>query len=30
VIAVGRGPGTEALNGVIDNTQIFQILQGAL
>jgi len=30
VIAVGRGPGTEALKGVIDNTEIFQILEGAL
>jgi alkaline phosphatase len=30
VIAIGRGPGTEALRGVIDNTEIFQILQGAL
>jgi alkaline phosphatase len=27
VIAVGRGPGTDALKGVIDNTQIFQLLQ---
>jgi alkaline phosphatase len=30
VIAVGKGPGTEALKGVIDNTQIYQILAGAL
>jgi alkaline phosphatase len=30
VIAVGRGPGTEALKGVMDNTQIFQILAGDL
>jgi alkaline phosphatase len=30
VIAIGRGPGTEALKGVIDNTEIFQILAGAL
>jgi hypothetical protein len=30
VIAVGRGPGTEALKGVIDNTEIFQILEGGL
>jgi alkaline phosphatase len=30
VIAVGKGPGTEALKGVIDNTEIFQILKGAL
>ena len=30
VIAVGRGPGTEALKGVIDNTEIFQILQSGL
>ncbi len=30
VIAIGRGPGTEALKGVIDNTAIFQILEGAL
>jgi alkaline phosphatase len=30
VIAIGKGPGTEALRGVIDNTEIFQILQGAL
>ena len=30
VIAVGKGPGTEALKGVIDNTQIFQILEGDL
>jgi alkaline phosphatase len=30
VIAIGKGQGTEALRGVIDNTEIFQILQGAL
>jgi len=30
VIAIGKGPGTEALKGVIDNTQIYQILEGAL
>jgi alkaline phosphatase len=30
VIAIGRGPGTEALKGVIDNTEIYQILAGAL
>jgi alkaline phosphatase len=30
VIAIGKGPGTEALKGVIDNTQIFQILQTGL
>jgi len=30
VIAIGRGPGTDALKGVIDNTEIFRILQGAL
>jgi alkaline phosphatase len=30
VIAIGRGPGTESLKGIIDNTQIFQILEGAL
>jgi alkaline phosphatase len=30
VIAVGKGPGTEALKGVIDNTQIYQILEGDL
>lgn len=30
VIAIGRGPGTEALKGVIDNTAIFQILEGQL
>jgi len=30
VIAVGKGPGTEALKGVIDNTQIFQILESGL
>ena len=30
VIAVGKGPGTEALKGVIDDTQIFQILEGGL
>ena len=30
VIAIGRGPGTEALKGVIDNTEIFEILQGEL
>ena len=30
VIAIGRGPGTEALKGVIDNTEIFQILAGGL
>jgi alkaline phosphatase len=30
VIAIGKGPGTEALRGVIDNTEIFQIISGAL
>jgi alkaline phosphatase len=30
VIAIGRGKGTEALKGVMDNTQIFQMLQGGL
>jgi alkaline phosphatase len=30
VIAIGRGPGTEALKGVIDNTEIFQILRGGM
>jgi len=30
VIAIGKGPGTEALKGVIDNTQIFQILESGL
>ena len=30
VIAVGKGPGTDALKGVIDNTQIFQILESGL
>jgi alkaline phosphatase len=30
VIAIGKGPGTEALRGVIDNTEVFQILEGAL
>jgi alkaline phosphatase len=30
VLAIGKGPGTEALHGVIDNTEIFQILSGAL
>ncbi len=30
VIAIGKGPGTEALKGVIDNTAIFQILEGSL
>ena len=30
VIAIGKGPGTEAINGVIDNTEIFRILAHAL
>jgi alkaline phosphatase len=30
VIAIGRGPGTDALKGVIDNTEVFQILKGEL
>ena len=30
VIAIGRGPGTDALKGIIDNTAIFQILEGQL
>jgi len=30
VIAVGRGPGTEALRGVIDNTEVYQILEKGL
>jgi len=30
VIAVGKGQGTEELKGVIDNTQIFRILEGGL
>jgi alkaline phosphatase len=30
VIAVGRGPGTDALKGVIDNTQVFEILEGGM
>ena len=30
VIAIGRGPGTEALKGVIDNTEIYQILAGGM
>jgi alkaline phosphatase len=30
VIAIGKGPGTDALRGVIDNTEIFQILAGSL
>jgi alkaline phosphatase len=30
VIAIGKGPGTDALKGFIDNTQIFQILSGQL
>ena len=30
VIAIGKGPGTDALRGVIDNTAIFNILQGGL
>lgn len=29
VIAIGRGPGTEAIKGEIDNTALFQILQGS-
>jgi alkaline phosphatase len=30
VIAIGRGPGTDAIKGVIDNTEIFQILKPSL
>ncbi|HEX4083780.1 MAG TPA: alkaline phosphatase [Chthoniobacteraceae bacterium] len=30
VIAIGKGPGTDALKGFIDNTEIFQILAGQL
>lgn len=30
VIAIGRGPGTDALKGVIDNTEIYQVLEGGL
>ncbi len=30
VIAVGKGPGTEALKGVINNTEIYQILERGL
>jgi alkaline phosphatase len=30
VIAIGKGPGTQALKGVIDNTEIFQILERGL
>lgn len=30
VLAAGRGPGTEALHGFLDNTMIFKIIEGQL
>jgi hypothetical protein len=30
VVALGQGMGAEKLRGILDNTVIFQILQGAL